>query len=391
MIAPTWKRSPWEVDPLNWFAAPSLPLVAIVLTIVHSTALLSIGGQAGSRWWVQLIAVVVVLGALTVLHLVTRARRGPLTVPRALIVGALLVSATAVSALGYSGEVFSVELWWAPLACSLGLLAMSPYLSALRMAATGVFVLVGVSITTVFLVVPDDPSWPPYTTVAMAILPTLFGVLGGLVIIVAITTALERWSERPLERPTAMVDDPAVVAQVDAVTSARIAEARSLVASVVQRRLITRADAEKARRLAERLRSQLAADIEQTWLDRVAIDAPLIISDPDRLADRLDLAQRAALRALLDAVVAEETAPLGPARLTIRDGNDGIVVIIRIASTRPERKVANALAPHYAGLQTVVRDLRWGNGPQTTVEFTVPAGTAGALSRVSASAPRVTR
>jgi len=382
--ARSWKRSPWDADPLSWFTTPNLPLAAAATALVHGTLVLTASGQSGSRPLVQIAALLIGVVALVGIHAATRPRRGALTLRRAIPLALFSSSALVLSAWGYRGESFAIELWWAPLVCSLALLAMVPYASSQRLAITGSVMVLVAAVTVVLMVAPDESVWPPYSAVMIALFPIAVGTVGGVVLVQAITTGLADWSERPLDVVARRRDDDALIDEIDAATSARIADATQLIRAVLARGEVTDADATAATELAERLRDELTRDVDRTWLERVALGAPLRIADEHRLADQLDLAQRTALRALLDALLTPDAGRIGLARLDVRRTDDGaIAVALRIASSLPEGRRETFLAPYYVGLRSTVDKLRWRSGPVTAVEFEV--------SGASTSRPEVQR
>jgi len=380
-----WGRSPRDADPLSWFTTPNLPLAAAGLTLAHGIMVLGPLGQAGERPLVQVAALGLAVLSILWVHFATRPRRGAFTLVRALIAVAFASMALVLSAVGYAGERFAIELWWGPLGLALLLLALVPYSSALRLATLGAVLLAVTAVTAltmVLVVVPDNPAWPPFSSVAITLVPIVSGMVGGVVMIRSITLALSRWIERPLEMLVGHPSDNALVSAVDELTSTRIAPATALIKSVLERGVVTAADTERATVLAERLRGELTGEADSTWIERVAAGRAMTVNDPDRLAARLDLAQRTAMRALLDALLGGATAQLGSARVELRRTDDGaIAVALRIMSTLPEGRRETFLAPYYVSLQSTVNNLRWRTGPVTAVEFEV-AGTPKSRSLV---------
>ena len=373
-MASTWRRSPWDADPLSWFATPNLPLASAALSLLHGIIVLGPSSQAGSRPSVQLAALGLATVALLWVHVATRPRFGGLTLARALVAVLLMASALVVSAAGYLGEPFAIQLWWAPLSASLLLLSLAPYTSALRLAMLGA-ILLGVGAgTIVLLVVPDEPAWPPFATAVITLFPIIVGAVGGVVMIRTITVSLTLWSERPLDVPGTSAPTDELVASVDRATTARIAPAVAFLTAVLERGTVTVGDTARAAAIAERLRSELTGMVDRTWIERVADGRAVTIDDPDRLAERLDLAQRTAMRALLDALLGDTETPLGSARIELRRTDHGaIAVALRILSTMAEGRRETFLAPYYVNLQSAVDKLRWRTGPVTAVEFEVAA------------------
>jgi hypothetical protein len=375
----SWRRTLWDTDPLSWFTTANLPLAAVGLTLVYGITVLGPLGQAGSRPVVQVVALGMVMLSILWVHAATRPRRGTFTLGRAIVAVALASAAFVLSALGYAGESFALEQWWAPMSLSLVLFAMVPYVSAVRLAMLGAGLLTVVVATTLIFVVRDETNWPPLSSVVIALFPATFGVVGGVVMIRFITLALSRWSERPLELPN---DDPrgdggsndGLVSAVDHATSSRIAPATALVASVLDRGVVTAADAALAGALATRLRDELMGEVDRTWIERIAGVGTLMVNDPDRLADHLDLAQRTAVRALLDVLLGPDAPQFGSARVELRYADSGaIAVTLRILSTVREGRGEAFLDPYYVSLQSTVSKLRWRTGPVTAVEFEVAA------------------
>jgi len=373
MSGRSWRVSPWDADPLSWFTTPNLPLAAAGLALLHGLVVLGPVGQAGSRPLVQVGAVALSVLAVVWVHLVTRPRRGPFTMWRALMGVALSSLAVVISALGYSGESFLIELWWAPLSASLVLFAMVPYASAARLTTVGGLLVVVTTVATLTFVVPNDPTWPPFSDVAIALFPTIIGVTGAVVMIRSITLGLARWSERPLDvRGVDARVDTLAAAAVDEATRIRIAPATAFIASILDGGEVSAGDADRASAIAQRLRRELTGEIDRTWIERVARGRAVTVVDPERLAERLDLAQRTVLRALLDTLLGHTDSPIGSARVELRHtGNGAIAVALRIVSTLPEGRRETFLAPYYVSLQSSVDNLQWRTGPVTAVEFEV--------------------
>lgn len=368
----SWRRSPWEADPLSWFTTPNLPLAATALALAHGVVVLGPTGQAGSHPLVQVVALLLAVAALIWVHVWTRPHRGALTLPRVIVATALSSSAFVLSAFGYSGDDVILQLWWAPLTVSLLLLALAPYASAARLILVGAILIVVAVIVAVVLVLPGQTSWPVFTAVAIVVFPILIGVVGSVVMVRSITLGLARWSERPLDVLIELRDDELLIADVDATTRARVAAGVTLITAMIECGTVSEADATRAAALAELLRADLTSDADRTWLDRALTLPSVRLDDPGRLAEQLNLAQRTALRALLDALLVHPESPQASARIELRRTDSGaIAVALRILSTPPEGRRETFLAPYYVSLQSTVEKLRWQGGAFTAVEFEV--------------------
>ncbi len=379
MKLPHWRRAPWETDPLHWFTVPYLPLAAAGLVLLHGLLVIGPAGQSEPRPLVQLAALVIATLGIVAVHVMTRPHRRGLSGTTLVLLSLAPSGALVLSAVGYLGPPFDIELWWAPLAGGLFLMSLSPYISMTRMALLGLAQSVVAAIATVFLVVPEDARWPPFTMIASAVMPILIGSLGGIAIIASLTRGLERWSERPFA-PVSDEGVAAVTAAVDALTTERVREGRRLLQRVVTAGVVSEHDARMAAELAAKLRRELTDDIDRTWLQRPLVARAVHVVDPHRLADRLDLAQRTALRALLDALITDDALAPGSARVELRETDSGTVAVaLRILSSLPEGKRESFLAPYYVGLESTVQNLRWRTGAVTAVSFEVGGEGASAL------------
>ncbi|MER3389639.1 MAG: hypothetical protein RJQ01_06355 [Microcella sp.] len=380
--APRSHRTPWAADPLSWLAVPNLPLGAIVVTIAYGAVALALGGQSGAALLQQGVAVMLATLGLLWVFVATRPRRGPLSSGRAVVAVALVGAGMLVSAAAHRGnDAMVLELWWAPLVCTLLLLSMAPYCDLPGVLLAGCALLLTALAAAALLDVGTSSAWPPLAATTMIVSPIVFGTAGAVAFIVTVTRRLTRWSERPwseVSPVTAEVleDDPdsadALVAQVDEQTSAQLGDALELLVDVVERGEIDGRDQERAARVAARLRGELIAAANDSWLARMARGRPLSVRDPDRLADRLGVPQRTALRAMLDALLDDPASGFVSARIELRSPDDGtIAVALRILTTLAEGRRVTFLEPYYVSLQSTVTGIRWRNGSSIALDFTI--------------------
>jgi hypothetical protein len=293
----------------------------------------------------------------------------------ALVAAGLLASAAAHR----DNEAIVLELWWAPLVCALLLLSMAPYCDLPCMLLSGFTLLLAALGAAALLDVGASSAWPPLAATIMIVSPVVFGTAGAVAFIVTVTRRLTRWSERPWMAPPAAARDhegdpegpDALVAQVDEQTSAQLAEALGLLADIVARGEVDDRDQASAARIAGRLRGELIAAANDSWLERMARGRPLSVRDPDRLADRLGLPQRTALRAMLDALLDDPASGFVSARIELRSPVEGtIAVALRILTTLAEGRRVTFLEPYYVSLQSTVTGIRWRNGSSIALDFT---------------------
>ncbi|WP_179873273.1 hypothetical protein [Microcella indica] len=379
--APRQHRTPWDADPLSWLAVPNLPLGAIGVTLVYGAIVMLVGGQSGTPLLMQGVALLLATLGLLSLFFSTRPRRGPLSGGRAAVAVALVSAGMLISAAAHRGnDEIVLELWWAPFVCTLLLLAMAPYSDPPCVLLSGLVLLITALGAAALLDAGAASAWPPLAATSMIVSPVVFGTAGAVAFIVTVTRRLTRWSERPWsEGPAAAVHDAGgdpdgtelLIAQVDEQTSAQLAEALALLAGVVERGEIDDRDQGRAAEVATRLREQLLASANDSWLERMARGRPLSVRDPDRLADRLGVPQRTALRAMLDALLDDPASGFVSARIELRSPVEGtIAVALRILTTLAEGRRVTFLEPYYVSLQSTVTGIRWRNGSSIALDFT---------------------
>ena len=372
------RRSPWDLDPLSWLAVPNLPLAAMTITVLYgATTLVTDAHDGGNRAAQALGILLAALGMLWV-HLSTRPRRGPLTWGRTVVAVALVGAGFLLSAVGYRGEAFALELWWAPLASSLLILGMAPYCGPLRIVGSGMGLVIAATGSAIVLDASEASAWPPAAILTLIVSPIVLATAGAVAFISTVTTRLTLWSERPWREHAgaqesaelAQTFDP-VADEVDGQTSAQLTEAVNLLGDILERGLITPADQQSAMFVASRLRAELLASANDSWLERMARGRPLRVDDPDRLADRLGVPQRTALRALLDALFENPESGFISARIELKAPvEETIAVALRILTTLAEGRRVTFLAPYYVNLQSTVTGIQWRNGSAISVDFT---------------------
>lgn len=385
MTATDRLRSPWSADPLSWLSTRWLTLGCGAYSVVQAIVLLLIPGQSGERPIVQAAALAVMTAAFLVIHRATRPGRGALRESAAWLAVAIALLALVVSGIGYQGSGFRVELWWAPVSTSLVLIAIAPYSSVARLARYGTASLLVAAVLGASLVTTSTTRWPLFATMLISVQQLLIATVGCIVFIAVVTRLLANWNERPLGvgaepadddragRAAASAIDAELAERVDAAMSAHLTEPVAFLRDVLTRGAIEPADQELALALSETLRAELIAAADETWLQRLVRAHPVEVDDRDRLAERLSLPQRTALRAMLDALLAHPDSGFVSGRIELKAADRGTVAVgLRILSTLPEGRRVTFLAPYYVTLQSTVRDIRWRNGAALEVDFEAP-------------------
>lgn len=136
--------------------------------------------------------------------------------------------------------------------------------------------------------------------------------------------------------------------------------------------MVTPADREAAKVLAESLRVELVERSNRSWLESLTRKLNLTVIDHERLAERMNPFQRSALLGLLTAAAAEATGPINRTVIELRGDADGsTAVAISADHALPDGRRLTLLAPHYVTLVAAVDDVEWELGENLRLSFRV--------------------
>lgn len=388
----------WSADPLSWLATRWLAAGCAISAVLLAVVMLVLFAGSSARLPVQIAALAVSTAAFALVHAATRPHRGGLPESTAWAALALSLAGVGLSAAGYVGLDFRVQFWWAPVSVSLLLIALTPFSTAAQVARYGAASFVVCGGLAVGLASTGTLQWPMLVIVYLVELQIVIATVGCIVFTTVVTRLLRGWNERPLpavatgpepepdpdaRREPNEADDRAesaraeLAARVDEAMSARLAAPLQLLRGILDRGVVEPEDQRRALELAAALRADLVAQADATWLDRLVDGQPVRVVDPERLADRLSLPQRSALRAMLDALLAHPASGFVEGRIELLPADRGTVAVaLRIVTTLPEGRRETFLAPYYVTLQTVVNGIRWRNGTALEVDFEVPVAEA---------------
>jgi hypothetical protein len=368
-----WTRSPQDVDPLSWFTGPRMPITFSLAAVVQGVAITIIYWNSWSSVLLQFFALPFFLGAGWLTATSAQPNRSRFRLRDAAGILGLACIGVIVSAIGTYGGSVPVAQWWAGIALGVTLVGIAPYCAprTLLIAAIPLIVFSGLEGWIVFSSQTD--FWPPAALVAIAIGPVTIAAAAGVVFsytVVARTLAL-------LDTSIGAEDFYAISDVADAEqqresiarVSARVAP---FLESVAVAGTITTENRALAAQIARRLRTELVTATSRSWLDIVAQESGMIVSDPARLADSMNESQRTALRALLLAAMDSTVVDQHTLLIELRAQPDGsTAVALSIDVDLPEGRRLVLLAPYYLTLKTTVDDLSWDDGRSLLMRFKI--------------------
>jgi hypothetical protein len=279
-----------------------------------------------------------------------------------------------ISSFGTVNSTVPLQQWWAGIALGATLASLAPYSSARQMIRYSIPAVIVAAVDGGLVFSTITSFWPPAGIIVIACGPVVVAAVAAIVfcyVVVGRTLAFLETSagvEEAYSATEPMDDDDARdrIARV----SARVAP---FIEGVAHAGVITPADRALAAQIARTLRSELVTVTERSWLDTLARQTGMVVSDPGRLADGMNESQRAALRGLLvaahDSTVVDQQTVL----IELRARQDGsTAVALSIDLDLPEGRRLRRLAPYYLTLMTTVDDLSWDDGRITQLNFKIP-------------------
>jgi hypothetical protein len=369
-----WVQSPQDVDPLSWFTGPRMPILFSLAGVVTGVVITLAYWREWSSPWLQFVAVLFFLGAGWLTAAVGQPNRPRFAFRDAAGVLALASGGLVVSAVGTYGGTLPVAQWWPGIALATTLIGLAPYCPPLKQLICSVPLLSFVGVVGWIVFSSQTSYWPPVVLVILTIGPTAIGAVAGIVFsftFVSRTVSLLDASGGSDELHSfADADDEEAHRRHVARLSARVAP---FLEGVANAGAITAADRTLAAQIARQLRSELVTATARSWLDVVAHETGMMVSDPSRVADRMNESQRTALRGLIVAALESSVVDRSTLLIELRAQPDGsTAVALSIDVDLPEGRRLLLLAPHYLTLKTTVDDLSWDDGRSLLMRFRIP-------------------
>lgn len=298
--------SPQAVDPIG--GVVDAPIVAIGAAITTLLAIALTGRHAAeiTNTAAAALGILLVIAAAIALVAATRPARAPFTPERLGLVVTLAVGAAVAEYVSTAGRNRFLYDDYGAAVVGLLILSLAPFCTWVSLAVAGVLS-AGVSTILVLGAAPTNESDAPVVSlvaVNAAIILSMTAAAGVYsASVVREVLAWQRESNQAMLRRDAR--RPAALSPSMSRVSVLRREVLPFLARVTTADHLSRADADRARELAEALRRALRAGVEATWLDDLAESVrrtqgtPVQVTDRGGDARRLDDHQRAAVTALL--------------------------------------------------------------------------------------------
>lgn len=361
------------------------------ITLVLSLGIIAVAAGATAFSWSSVsnpVASVLALVATAVAALGITFWSSPLRAPFRWsgFVVVMLFSALSLvlSAVATWNGTTSVVEQWAPITVGLILVQLSSYRSARDLTTATVLGGLLAAFVAIIHPVAASSAEPPLVSVLGAALPLVALGAGATAYSSVMVRSLGRWYSR-----SPATDSSASPAMKDGVVRSvhndRVGILNDSVvpffAALLARGEITSPDREKAREIANSIRSVMVADVDRSWLDVVVDEIALErgdvetpgsedVQDDDRLAAAMTTEQRIVVRAVVIALFNHPGFDPDGFAILITGDDDSAVVTLTAKLDLDDSIPRSGLAAYFAVLRIAFRDLNVSfQRPTLTLKF----------------------
>ncbi|MCY7326400.1 MAG: hypothetical protein LH605_09770 [Microbacteriaceae bacterium] len=242
--------------------------------------------------------------------------------------GLVVASFILASWSSWSTDDFSRDQW-APLSLGIMMVAVAHYRPARELIAAGTASALVMGAVTFAHAIVVETAAPPLALAVVAVIGVLALCYGAAMYSQRTVEALQRWHRRADVVAEALADEVRVgiarSVQQDRVTILN-RDVVPFFGDMLARETITDDDRDRAREIANAIRSVMVADADRTWLEVVVQQAGrpgralIAVDDPYFLATTMTTAQRTALRAHVVALAADRKIAEGFSIVLSRHG-----------------------------------------------------------------------
>jgi hypothetical protein len=335
--------SPQVIDPIGGIVDAPIVVVGAVVTTLTASTLTAAHWSEVRNPAAASIGVLLVAAAAIAMYSATRPTRAPFTPERLGLIVALAVGASVAEYVSTAGANRFLYDDYGAVVVGLLILSLAPFCTWISLLIAGGLA-TGVSTILVLGTAPTT-EWQTPVVSLVAVNAALIMALTVAAAVYSVTVVHEVLAWQRDSNAAMLRRDAAAQPRLPTPSPSRVAVLRSEVlpflAKVTTVDHLTRAEADRARELAEALRRAPRAGAEATWLDdlaesvRCAHGTSVHIADRADDARRLDDHQRAAVTALLTWIA-------DPSRVT------GVGVEVARAAGEPQGRITVAAEAHEA-------------------------------------------
>ena len=373
-----------QLDPVGGYGIQPLTLLTTVITFAYAAGATAFGWDSVREPWLALTALVVSGTAALAMVFWSSPLRAPFSNLGFGMVLGLGTLAMLLAAAATWGGVPLGRADWGPVALGLGIVQLGPYRRSrqLAIATTIAVILVGV----LAVLRPTTAGHPADSLVRIveSVVPLVALGFASTGYAASLERTMRGWRSTSAHATQAAIDQlrDGIVRSVqhDRVTILNL-QVLPFFAKLLERGRVDARDSDRARSIAESIRSVMVAEVDRSWLDMVIDQSggaradgfrpgSEMVQDDDRLAAEMATEQRTATRAFL--VMLFEHPGFDPDGFGIVLGRQGASCVFTLAAKldREDSLLRSGLAAYLAVLRIAFGDLQVNFQPPTlTLRF----------------------
>jgi hypothetical protein len=297
--------------------------------------------------------------------------RAPLTERTHATAHAIVMVGIVCEAIGQAGSNAYIRDDWGPATLGILLVALGPYRPAREIAVGGLCSAISIGIIT-YLEVPSlvTPG-PPLAFIVLAVSPMLALSLAAALFSNGVVASIDRWQKQAQAASVSLSrefrEGIARSVRQDRVTILN-RDVLPFFTGVLARDTITDADRDRARTIADSIRTVMVEEVDRSWLEslmehtgvkrtnRPGADR-VVVSDPHRVASAMTVRQRTAVRALLAAFTDVHGVTRNQLRIVLSDDGRHTHGVITAQVAFTDYIMRSTLAPFFAVFRAVFTNL----------------------------------
>jgi hypothetical protein len=360
-----------QLDPAGTAGTRALTTTLAIGAVGYALVMTVVFRHEISNPLLAVMALVMLALSCFLLIVASSSYRAPFTRGMHYIIQVGVLAAIALEAGGQWTPNALVTNDWGPLCLGVVIIALSPYRPARELASAAVVSAIFIGFLTLLRAEQLVSHTPAFAFVAVAVTPMLALCFGACVFSSGLVHSIEKWQRRALVATQNLTrelrEGIARSVQQDRVTILN-RDVVPFFSEVLARERITDEDRDRARSIADSIRSVMVAEFDRSWLENlieltggVGSDDPgavEVVVDPDRVAPAMTTDQRTAVRAMLVAMIDFPGFDRGDLRIRLSRSGPGCHGRVTAKLNITDHALRSALAPYFAVMRAVFADFQ---------------------------------
>ncbi len=357
------ERTRQQLDPVGSLGNRVLSIVLAAGSFLYGLTMTIHTLDQISNVMLAMLAVLWLGAASLTVIFATSPSRAPFTQSTHLVVQMLALGAVILSVASQWGRNEFIQDDFGPMSLGILMLALGPYRPARELATVGVLSAIFVGFVTLLEVRFLSTSAPPVSFVLVGMTPIVALSFASASFSGGLVDALERWQRRAklnVEQRSSRLREGITRAVRQDRVMILSQDVLPFFNCVLERDTLAPEDRERAREIANSIRSLMVAEADRTWLEVVAGDDDVpnermsrTVVDKAGRASRMMTDQRTALRALIVALSDEPSFVDGSMRITITGSKSESDGTLTARFTAGDFDLRTVFAPYFAVMRIV--------------------------------------